>query len=81
MAITNLDKPTPSISNSTKINSWETWNTISTRWSNEIRTWLFVSNIINSFTDFGGLWSAVHFPWQDITPWLTGSNITNQLKP
>jgi hypothetical protein len=40
-----------------------------------------VSKITNSFTDFGFLWSANNYPWQDIAPWLTVSNIINSSKP
>ena len=79
--ITNISKPTTSLSNSSKILGSDTWATITKTWTNETRSWSVVSKITNSFTDFGFLWSANNYPWQDIAPWLTVSNIINSSKP
>lgn len=40
MAITNINRPTTSLSNPTKVSGAETWATIPTTWATETRTWL-----------------------------------------
>lgn len=39
MPITNTTKITSSVTNSAKVASFETWNTIPTTWVSETRTW------------------------------------------
>lgn len=50
MAITNTTKPTPSVTNSSKINIGETWNSIVTTWATEIRTWDATGSLIANIT-------------------------------
>lgn len=39
MAIINTSKPTSSISNSSRVVSYETWDSNTTTWNTEVRTW------------------------------------------
>lgn len=39
MSITNTSKPTTSITNSSKVQFYETWGSITTTWATETRTW------------------------------------------
>lgn len=48
MTITNQAKPSPSVSNVSKVSIGETWTTITTTWATEIRTWLAVSQLITN---------------------------------
>lgn len=48
MAITNISKPSSSISNSTKVSHGETWATITTSWATETRTWASVSQLLSN---------------------------------
>ena len=48
MALTNQNRPSTSINNSTQPNKGETWASITTTWSNEVRTWLQVSKLITN---------------------------------
>ena len=50
MSITNQSKPTSSISNSTKINIGEVWNTDLNTWNAESRTWNDMQSKINNST-------------------------------
>lgn len=44
----NTSKPTTSITNETRVASYETWGTIDTTWATETRTWAeCASNIDN----------------------------------
>lgn len=63
MAITNFPKPTGSITNFSKVASFETWGTITTTWGSETRTWGDTQslmdniskpsiNLTNSFSSF-----------------------------
>lgn len=83
MSITNQSKPTSSISNSTKINIGEVWDTDLNTWNAESRTWNDMqSKINNSIIGVSGyLWSIKRFPWLETTPWLSEGGITNQSKP
>lgn len=83
MALTNTSKPTPSITNATKVNIGETWATITTTWATETRTWGETASFINNSTKaFGGLlWAASTLPWQLPTPWLDTGGISNLPKP
>lgn len=50
MAIVNSDKPTTTLSNTTKVSIGETWATITTSWASETRTWLDVSQLFDNIT-------------------------------
>ena len=39
MALINTAKPTTTLTNTTKAISYESWNTITTTWASEPRTW------------------------------------------
>lgn len=45
----NESKPTPSVINSEKISIGETWDTITTTWQDEFRTWDRMGILINNF--------------------------------
>lgn len=46
----NQSKPTPSLTNSTKVSFGETWATILTTWSSETRTWLATGSLLVNAT-------------------------------
>ncbi len=48
MAITNISKPTTSLTNVTKVSFAELWSTIMTTWATETRTWAQCASL---FTD------------------------------
>ena len=83
MSITNVSKPSSSISNLTKINIGETWDSITTTWATETRTWDDMRSIIDNNTKAysGYLWAESTLPWQLATPWIDTNKITNQAKP
>lgn len=83
MAITNISKPSSSLTNTTKINIAETWATITTTWDTETRTWLDMASLIDNITKgvTGFIWSISRFPWTEDTPWLSEGGITNITKP
>lgn len=39
MAITNVSKPSTTLTNATKVSFAELWSTITTTWASETRTW------------------------------------------
>lgn len=39
MALTNVSKPTTTLTNTTKVSFAELWSTITSTWTNETRTW------------------------------------------
>lgn len=39
MAIVNTSKPTTALSNSARVFSYETWDSNTTTWNTEVRTW------------------------------------------
>lgn len=39
MAITNVTKPTTTLTNSVKVVNYETWDSNTTTWNTEVRTW------------------------------------------
>lgn len=39
MAITNVSKPSNSMTNATRVTSYETWDSNTTTWNTETRTW------------------------------------------
>ncbi len=48
MAITNVSKPTTSLTNTTKVSFGELWSTITTTWAAETRTWLDMISLIDN---------------------------------
>ena len=44
----NQDKPSPSVSNSAKVSTGETWDTVPTNWATETRTWDEISKLIDN---------------------------------
>jgi hypothetical protein len=48
MSIVNQNKPTPSVSNSTRPSQGETWASITSTWATETRTWLQASKLIQN---------------------------------
>lgn len=50
MSLVNQDKPTTTLSNSTKINIGEVWNTNSFTWATETRTWNDMTSLIDNIT-------------------------------
>lgn len=83
MAITNISKPSSSVSNQSKINIGEVWNTDLNQWQNETRTWNDMASIIGNSTKIysGFLWVASTLPWQLATPWIDTNKITNISRP
>ena len=83
MSITNLSKPTTSITNSSKISHEETWDTNTTTWDTETRAWNDMgSKVTNSTLGTSSLWNYRSFPWQLSSPWTnSNSGITNLNKP
>ena len=79
----NQDKPTNSLSNSSKVSIGETWGSITTTWASETRTWLAASQLIanSNIGATGFLWSFRRFPWTETSPWLSEGGISNVNKP
>jgi len=50
MAITNISKPSSSMTNQTKINIGESWATILTTWASETRSWGDMASLIDNIT-------------------------------
>ena len=50
MAITNVSKPSTSITNTAKVSFGETWATITTTWATETRTWLATGSLFTNTT-------------------------------
>lgn len=83
MAITNVSKPTTTLSNSSKVSIEETWDSNTTTWNSETRTWDDMASTIDNQSKVinGSLWLSSVLPWQLSTPWVTTGNITNVSKP
>ena len=83
MSIVNQNKPTPSLTNSTRVSGGETWGTIASTWATETRTWQAVSQLFtNTSKDTGGgVWASTDYPWLVDLPWLTMDKMVNQSKP
>ncbi len=83
MAITNISKPSSSVSNQSKINIGETWDSDMNQWQNESRTWDDMASIIDNITKIysGYLWAESTLPWQLATPWIDTNKITNISRP
>jgi hypothetical protein len=50
MSITNISKPSTSLTNSSKVASYETWDTITTTWAGETRTWDDMGSLIDNIS-------------------------------
>lgn len=50
MAITNIDKPTTSLANSSRPAQGETWASVLTTWATETRTWLDMGQLIDNIS-------------------------------
>ena len=50
MALTNTSKPTTSLTNTTRVASYETWDTITTTWDSETRTWDEMGSLMDNIT-------------------------------
>ena len=48
MSITNQAKPSTSLTNATKVSVGETWDTWTTAWEDETRTWDELSKLIDN---------------------------------
>ena len=48
MAITNISKPTTSLTNTSKVSFAELWSTITTTWVSESRSWLDTGSLIDN---------------------------------
>ena len=48
MSITNISKPSTSLSNKSQPNRGETWGSITTTWATETRTWNQASKLITN---------------------------------
>jgi hypothetical protein len=83
MALVNISKPTTSLTNTTKVSSYETWDTNTTTWDTETRTWDDMGSLFDNVSKgtTGFLWSLTRFPWTETAPWLTDNGITNISKP
>jgi hypothetical protein len=82
MAITNISKPSTSLTNPTKVVQYETWDSLTTTWDTETRTWdemgtTWTNTSINASDWF---FSNRRFPFTEATPFLSGG-MTNQAKP
>ena len=81
--ITNISKPSTSLTNTARASVSELWSTILTTWASETRTWADCASIIDNITKgvTGFLWSVTRFPWTEDTPWLSEGGISNVSKP
>lgn len=78
----NLDKPTSSISNTTRPSQGVTWSTWETPWEDEERTWRGLSQLFTNVSISFELWSFRTTPWLLVSPWLTTTNpFINVAKP
>lgn len=50
MALTNVSKPSPAVTNSTKVSFGETWATETRTWAAETRTWLATGSLFTNIT-------------------------------
>lgn len=48
MAITNISKPTTTLSNTTKVDIGETWDSSILDWDTEVRSWDDLASIISN---------------------------------
>lgn len=72
------------MTNTTKVSFGETWTTITTTWSSEIRTWLATGSLFTNINRIEGsevLWSYFTTPWTLTAPWAYTPGMTNISKP
>lgn len=50
MAITNISKPTTTLTNASKVSGSETWASITTTWASETRTWADTYSLMTNST-------------------------------
>lgn len=86
MALINTAKPAaPSLTNATRVVSYETWDTNTTTFDTETRNWdAMGAEMTNTRRpSFGYLWGALSYPWLELTPWDNQyeGQITNTAKP
>ena len=82
MSIINQSKPTTSLTNPTKVVSYETWDSNITTWNTETRTWNEMGTIWSNQTlSTDPIWSARSFPWLMSLPWQQTGGITNVTRP
>lgn len=82
MALTNVSKPSTTLTNSSKVVSYESWDTITTTWDTETRTWDDMASVMDNTTlNTDNLWSNRSFPWLMALPWQQTGGITNTSKP
>jgi len=48
MSITNISKPTTSLTNTDRIASYETWASVTSTWSSESRTWDDMGSLVDN---------------------------------
>ena len=48
MAITNQSKPSTSLTNTTRVASYETWSSNTTTWATETRTWADMASLMDN---------------------------------
>jgi len=83
MSITNVDKPSTSIANSSKVSGAETWATIATTWATEVRSWIDCISLFSnsSLEGITYLWAFNSQPWDYVLPWQVSTGMTNIAKP
>jgi hypothetical protein len=82
MSIINLDKPSTSIANSSKVFDYETWASIQTTWTTETRTWAeTISTMDNERRPNTTLWDDKFWAWDSGVGWSSLETITNISKP
>lgn len=81
--IHNTNKPTNNItSTGNKVVPYETWNSNTTTWATETRTWNQMSSkMSNTNINTDPLWSYRSFPWIKTLPWQQTGGIINTNKP
>ena len=81
--ITNTAKPTTTLTNASRVISFESWDTNTTSWNTEVRTWNEMGTIWTNraIGATGFLWSIKRLPWTEATPWLTEGGVINSNKP
>lgn len=62
MSITNVSKPTTTLSNTSKTSSGETWATITTSWATETKTWLGVGSFLTNTTKVSSSFTNISKP-------------------
>ena len=83
MPLTNTSKPTTSLTNIANVKDFETWDSNTTTFDTEIRTWDEMGSLMNNISAglIGFLWSAKRTPWTETSPWLSEGGISNIARP